>query len=327
MNGDITRWVRTCLPCQRGKIQRHTKNAPERIPIPDTRFHHVHIDIVGPLPLSRGYRYCLTMIDRFTRWPEAIPIADMSADSVTKAFFSGWVARFGAPAIVTTDRGSQFESIFFQALTKLLGCQRTRTAAYHPASNGMIERWHRLRTSFKEDLRATAAELVYGTTLRLPGEYFLSDEPANDPQIFLEPFRERIRRVRSAPAAHHSKARAFAHRTLHFCTHVFVRVGGSLGPLCQPYEGPFEVLERISDTVFRVNVNGKPSTISTERLKPAFFEATEQTDITPTMEDNNDSQSPISNQPKTYLPRKRIRFTISASLSRSGWSTVVACCR
>ncbi|XP_043493635.1 uncharacterized protein LOC122518668 [Polistes fuscatus] len=87
----------------KSKIQRHTKNAPERIPIPDTRFHHVHIDIVGPLPLSRGYRYCLTMIDRFTKWPEAIPIADMSADSVTKAFFSGWVARFGAPAIVTTD--------------------------------------------------------------------------------------------------------------------------------------------------------------------------------------------------------------------------------
>ncbi|XP_043498407.1 uncharacterized protein LOC122521628 [Polistes fuscatus] len=168
-----------------------------------------------------------------------------------------------------------------------------------------------LRTSFKKDLRATAAELVYGTTLRLPGEFFLSDEPANDPQIFLKPFRERIRRVRSEPAAHHSKARAFAHRTLHSCTHVFVRVGGSSGPLCQPYKGPFEVLERVSDSVLCVNVNGKPSTISTERLKPAFFEATQQTDIAPTMEGNNDSQSPISNQPKTYLSRKRICFTTS----------------
>ncbi|KAI4476090.1 hypothetical protein M0804_013886 [Polistes exclamans] len=108
-----------------------------------------------------------------------------------------------------------------------------------------------------------------------------------------------MRRVRSAPAAHHSKAKAFAHKTLHSCTHVFVRVGGSSGPLCQPYEGPFEVLERISDSVFRVSVNGKLSTISTERLKPAFFEAIEQMDTTPTMEGNNDSQSPISNQPKT----------------------------
>lgn len=138
MNSDITRWVRSCLLCQRSKIQRHTKTAPKRIAIPDTRFHYVHIDIVGQLPLSRGYRYCLTMIDRYTRWPEAIPIADMSADSVTKAFFSGWVARFGAPAIVTTDQSSQFESTFFQALMKLLGCQLTRTAAYNPGFNGMI---------------------------------------------------------------------------------------------------------------------------------------------------------------------------------------------
>lgn len=172
-----------------------------------------------------------------------------------------------------------------------------------------------LRTSFKEDLRATAAELVYGTTLRLPGEYFFSDELANGPQIFLEPLREKMRRVRSAPAAHHSKDRAFSHKTLHSCTHVFVRVGGSSERLCQPYEGPFEVLERISDSVFRVNFNGKPST---ERHKPAFFEATEQTDIPPTMEGNNDSQSPISNLPKTYFSRKKIRFTTSVSLSRSG---------
>ncbi|XP_043486016.1 uncharacterized protein LOC122513668 [Polistes fuscatus] len=93
-----------------------------------------------------------------------------------------------------------------------------------------------LRTSFKEDLRATAAELVYGTTLRLPGEYFFSDELANGPQIFLEPLREKMRPVWSAPAAYHSKDRAFSHKTLHSCTHVFVRVGGSSERLCQPYE-------------------------------------------------------------------------------------------
>ena len=83
------------------------------------------------------------MIDRFTRWPEAVPIADISADTVVRSFFSGWVSRFGAPAIVTTDRGSQFESQLLRALTNLIGCERTRTTAHQPASNGMIERWHR----------------------------------------------------------------------------------------------------------------------------------------------------------------------------------------
>ncbi|KYQ50110.1 Pol polyprotein [Trachymyrmex zeteki] len=80
------------------------------------------------------------MIDRFTRWPEAVPIPDISADTVTTAFYTNWVARFREPAVIITNRGSQFESQLFQALTKLIGSKRTRTTAYHPVSNGMIER-------------------------------------------------------------------------------------------------------------------------------------------------------------------------------------------
>lgn len=187
---------------------------------------------------SKGYRYLLTMIDRFTRWPEAIPLKDITTDTVIDAFFSGWVARFGAPETITSDRGSQFESRLFDAMTKLIGSNRIRTTAYHPSSNGMIERWHStfkaavmchnaptwidalptvllgLRTSFKEDIKATAAELVFGTTLRLPGEFFIDDEFSPDPHIFVEKLRQQMRQVRPSPSAHHSQRRAFKHKTL-----------------------------------------------------------------------------------------------------------------
>ncbi len=53
------------------------------------------------------------MVGRFSRWPEAVLITDLSAETVAKAFVARWVATFGVPAIVTTDRGSQFESALF----------------------------------------------------------------------------------------------------------------------------------------------------------------------------------------------------------------------
>ncbi len=157
---------------------------------------------------SEGYRYCLTMIDRFSRWAEAVPIKDVEASTVARAFYDNWICRFGAPEKVSTDQGSQFEAQLTQALLSLVGCKRIRTTAYHPKANGMIERWHRtlkaaimchndpnwtrtlstvllgLRTHSRVDTGASPAEYVYGTTLRVPGEFLLEGEFTADPQIF-----------------------------------------------------------------------------------------------------------------------------------------------
>ena len=75
MNNAIRTWTKSCLHCHRAKIHRHTITTLSTFATPDARFRQLHIDIVGPLPPSRGCSYLLTCIDWFSRWPEAFPHA------------------------------------------------------------------------------------------------------------------------------------------------------------------------------------------------------------------------------------------------------------
>ena len=106
------------------KIQRHYRApvpVPVPVPVPPRRFTHVDVDIVDPLPTSRGYTYLLTILDRTTRWPEAVPLQDITAASCAHAFMTGWVARFGVPLQMTSDRGRQFISPLWSEMSRSLG--------------------------------------------------------------------------------------------------------------------------------------------------------------------------------------------------------------
>ena len=269
------------------------------------------MDIVGPLPQSNGFRYLLTMIDRFSRWPEAVPIENIEAITVCRAFVDQWISRYGAPETLTTDQGSQFESQLFTALLQLTGCQRIRTTAYHPAANGMIERWHRclkatimchadsnwprtlstvllgLRTNVM-DIGSSPAEFLYGTTLRIPGEFVIPDNFTSNRQIFLEEFREHMRSIKPVPVGHHHKNRAFLHKDIGSCTHVFLRVGTGKKSLERPYTGPHKVINRTCDRIFEIDINGSSRRVSVENAKPAHF-----------LRDDNVISTPNSSNQKT----------------------------
>ncbi|KAH9586005.1 hypothetical protein MS3_00007070 [Schistosoma haematobium] len=295
MNKDVRMWAKQCLQCQRSKVHRHVAAPLGTFATPDARFDHVHLDIVGPLPPSHGYDHILTCIDRFTRWLEAIPITSITAETVSHRFVERWIALYGCPSTVTTDRGQQFESALFSSLTRLLGTERIRTTAYHPASNGLVERFHRqlksalrahenddwyetlplvllgIRTSLKADIQCSAAELVYGTTLRLPGEFFT---PRSRPNFAKSDYVHRLSAFMRTlpPVSTRIQHRQVAlPRELSTCSHVFIRVDSVRKPLQQPYEGPFRVIARHEKT-FKVDRHGRVEIVSIDRLKPAHVD-------------------------------------------------------
>ncbi len=297
LNRDVRRWIRTCLSCQQSKTQRHTTAPLQNFDLPDQRFEEIHVDIVGPLPQSHGFSYLFTCIDRYTRWTEVVPMTNMTAESCARALMAGWISRFGVPNSIMSDRGAQFESSLWSSLMNLLGIKRNRTTAYHPQSNGIIERFHRqlkaslmarlngpnwhddlpivmlgIRTSLKEDLKCSSAELVYGTTLRLPGEFVCHNQTASvDPTMFLGRLREVMHKQHPVPTQHHGKRSSYVPHSLTDATYVFVRHDAVKAPLQPPYDGPFLVVKR-NEKYFTINKNGIYDTVSLDRLKPAFID-------------------------------------------------------
>ena len=101
------------------------------------------VDVVGPLPPSQGHRFILTIVDRTSRFLQAVPLKEASASEVSSAFLSQWVALFGLPALVTSDNGASFTSNIWKGMMDRLHIKVRYSALYRPESIGLLERQHR----------------------------------------------------------------------------------------------------------------------------------------------------------------------------------------
>lgn len=239
---------------------------------------------------------------------------DQEAATVARAFYTNWIVRFGTPLRVTTDQGRQFESNLFKHLNRLTGTTHIRTTAYHPAANGMVERFHRqlkaaimchettrwtetlptvllgIRSAWKDDLQSTIAEMVYGEALRLPGE-FISPQPdtehRSDATTFADQLRQHFHSLRPIHGSRHGQKPTFVYKDLATCTHVLVRRHSVKRPLQQPYDGPYKVIKR-GDKTFTALIGNRIVTVSIERLKPAFILTEDSETISQQLQDSSE---------------------------------------
>ena len=297
MKIDVKHFAKTCIACQKNKITRHNSAPFNKFTTPTERFAHVHIDIVGPLPESKGYSYLFTMIDRFTRHFEAIPLRDISARTCADNFVLHWVSRFGSPLTITTDRGAQFTGTLWRELAAFFGARLQHTTSYHPQANGMVERLHRtlnaamraqhdptawfsnlgiillgLRAAVKEDLGVSSSELTIGKALRIPGEFFVSSDSAEPPSLSDSRIHvlHYLNSLTAVPPRDTHNKKAYVDKALQTCSHVFVRSDHRRPPLASSYEGPFLVLDKC-DKYFTLDLCGRADTVSVDRLKAAHL--------------------------------------------------------
>ena len=144
MRKQISSWSKSCPECQKGKVWKHSWTPTQKFDLPLQRYQHVCIDLVGKLPMSEGCQYLLTIVDRFKRYVQAIPLKDATADCICSGFPQGWVMFRGVPVYLQSDHDSCFQSQKFQALlkfqarhTNLLGSANKRT------TQGLVKRVHR----------------------------------------------------------------------------------------------------------------------------------------------------------------------------------------
>lgn len=142
MYEDTRNYVKTCDECQRrGKNKRTEPLHPIKIGQP---FDRLGMDIVGPLPKTKnGNMYIVVATEYLTKWPEARAIPNAKAVSVVSFFYEDIICRHGCPKEILTDRGTHFVNEMLNSLCDKFGVKHKLSTAYHPQTNGLVERFNR----------------------------------------------------------------------------------------------------------------------------------------------------------------------------------------
>ena len=142
MRSDITKWCRACLVCATRQSGRSVR--PPLVPIPVSGpFDRIGVDVVQFPVSAKGNKYAVVFVDYLTKWVEVFPTPDQTALTIAKLLVTEIISRHGVPRELLSDRGAAFLSKLLQEVYRLMGIHKVSTTAYHPQTDGLVERFHR----------------------------------------------------------------------------------------------------------------------------------------------------------------------------------------
>lgn len=299
LRADVIAYCRSCGACQRAGKSCHAPPPVPLNPLPifSEPFTRVMVDCVGPLPKTKkGYEYLLTILDMSTRFPEAVPLRNIRARTVIDALIQ-FFTRYGLPREVQSDRGTNFTSTVFQAVMNELGIEQVTSSAYHPQSQGAIERFHRtlkdmvraysdqfpsewdaampflmfaVRDTVNESTGFTPFELVYGHEvrgpLRLLKDRLVGGRPPEDTLEYAARFTDRLQAACEVARVNLevSRVRMKRHydkrakpRIFEVGDQVLVLLPAGGVRLGVRFEGPYPILKKVGPCNYVVGTPGR----------------------------------------------------------------------
>ena len=295
----VGEWCRKCVVCQMvGRPGEKPKPAPLRpIPLVGEPFSRIVVDMVGPLPRTRrGKEYILTMMCQMTRYPEAIAVSSAKSRIIVPCLVDMF-CRFGVPKEVQTDRGTNFMGRLFQQALGELGVKHLVSSAYHPQSQGCLERFHQtlktmltkfctefgrdwdeglqpalyaVRTARQESLGFSPFELMFGRhprePLRVLHEQWQEAKGARRVEEYVHSLRQKLREAHMLAREHVEKAQDRMKRNFDKKAVVRVFKPGDFVmlfracrqfPLQPRYQGPYEVVEKVGQSNYVLSTPGR----------------------------------------------------------------------
>jgi len=316
MKDSVKVHIRSCEKCLRRKRPSKMPKSPLTEYTVGFPLDRISTDITGPFPESdSGNKYCLVVIDNFTKFAEAYAIPDQTAHTVASKIVNEFLSRYGICLDLHSDLGSNYQSNLFKEVCRLLEINQTRTSGYRGMANGAPEKFNQVlqnmittyindgQTNWDENINLVTSAyrscvhdatgftpnmMMFGREVTLPVEISMGCVPSKDfssctvdyvvdLQAKLSKVYELARTSLKKNAKRQKRdydtrlsTQVYQEGDLVLCLNKAKTKGKSKKIDPNIWEGPFQIIQRISDLLYKVQLGRKSKTkiIHHDRLKP-----------------------------------------------------------